>query len=563
MPRAASSERRRPPDRPERAASPDTTRDARLRVIRRIDWRFLLPTPDLGRVAVLGEIDPALEAALTALGPIVRLEADGHPGGDETGFDTVIASGRIERASLATAAAAVATGGRLVLEIGGPLARPLVDERSSGVGSAVRLGRSLAAGGFDPVTTWWTWPSHARATMWVRTDDPIAVRAMLERRLGSRTGPIAGGLAGRLARSASGRRLLGLGAPAITIIATRQGDPTGLIERRLAPVGDRIDTAPSNGLLVLTPRYRASAHVVGIAIDPSDGSVDRVVKVARLADDATLEHEAAILGALGPTLAASGRCPSLIDAPGLPTEIGGGTWPVLVESGVRGSALDPAAVRRGRDDAVHGLVALLAALPVRPAPDRATPVAARLGDALARILTVADPDLRDLVERTARVIAPLDDAALPRVLEHGDPAHPNLLVRPDGTVAAVDWERGESDGLPLHDLTIALAYVAAADRRATIATDQARAFRDAISGPDAWAAAALDRDAIRLGVDTALRPALVVAAFARTVAWLADHLEAGPSGSDDDQDGQDAGSWLVADRSVASWRAALELAETT
>jgi hypothetical protein len=94
-----------------------------------------------------------------------------------------------------------------------------------------------------------------------------------------------------------------------------------------------------------------------------------------------------------------------------------------------------------------------------------------------------------------------------------------------------------------------------------------------MTGPDPWAAAALDRDAIRVGVDTALRPALVVAAFARTVAWLADHLEAGPSGPDDgvlrgadgapdtDPGGRDAGSWLVADRSVALWRVALELAE--
>jgi aminoglycoside phosphotransferase len=297
------------------------------------------------------------------------------------------------------------------------------------------------------------------------------------------------------------------------------------------------------------------------------------VKVARLADDTTLDHEAAILGVLRPTLGTSGRCPSLIDAPGLPTEIGGGTWPVLVESGISGSALDPAAVRRDRDGAVRAIASFLAELPVRPAADRATPIATRLADALTNIRAVADPDLRDLAERTARVVGRIGDAPLPRVLEHGDPAHPNLLVLADGTVGAVDWERGESDGLPLHDLSIALAYAAAADRRATDATAQARAFRDAMTGPDPWAAAALDRDAIRVGVDTALRPALVVAAFARTVAWLADHLEAGPSGPDDgvlrgadgapdtDPGGRDAGSWLVADRSVALWRVALELAE--
>jgi aminoglycoside phosphotransferase (APT) family kinase protein len=182
--------------------------------------------------------------------------------------------------------------------------------------------------------------------------------------------------------------------------------------------------------------------------------------------------------------------------------------------------------------------------------------------------TVAGRELAALVERTARIVEPLGRANVPRVLEHGDPAHPNLLVRDDGSVAAVDWERGEADGLPLHDLTIALAYVAAAVRDAREATIQAAAFRDAMTGADPWAAAALDGEARRIGVDPALRPALVVAAFARSVAWLAEHLEvaARPSADTDAGPGAtdgpaDAVAWLAGDRSVALWRMALELAE--
>jgi hypothetical protein len=576
MPRAASSERRRATVRP----APTPTRDERLRIARRIDWRFLLPTPELGRVAVIGGTDAELQAALSALGPVTRLDdGDGQVDAGAT-FDTVIATGRIERVDLARAAAAVGAGGRLVLEIGGPLAGPLRDGRSSGVGAAVRFARGLEAGGFDPVRTWWTWPTHARAASWARTDDPVAVQAMVTRRFGSRVGSVAGGLAGRLAGGQAGRRLLGVGAPAVTIIAARGGAPGGIIERRLTTAGRDEETGGAGGLLVLTPRYRASAHVVGLAI-ARDGTVDRVVKVARLADDTTLEHEASILGAVGPTLGATGRCPALVDAPGLATEIGGGTWPVLVETGVEGSPLDPGVVRRDRDAAVRGIVALLAELPVRPGSARATPVGRRLTDALGRIraigdgsgdgsdgATVAGRELAALVERTARIVEPLGRANLPRVLEHGDPAHPNLLIRDDGSVAAVDWERGEADGLPLHDLTIALAYVAAAVRDAREATTQAAAFRDAMTGADPWAASALDGEARRTGIDLALRPALVVVAFARSVAWLAEHLEvaARPSAEADAGPGAidgpaDAVAWLAGDRSVALWRMALELAE--
>jgi aminoglycoside phosphotransferase len=289
------------------------------------------------------------------------------------------------------------------------------------------------------------------------------------------------------------------------------------------------------------------------------------VKVARLADDSTLAHEAAVLGALGPTLGASGRCPVLIDAPGLPTEIGGVRWPVLVETGIDGAPLDGAAVRRDRAEAVRGVAAFLGALPVRRATDRATPIATRLSEALAQIRAIervdGGEDLGVLAERASPVLATLADAPLPRVFEHGDPAHPNLLILPDGSVGAVDWERGESDGLPLHDLTIALAYIAAADRDAKDAATQAMAFRAAMAGPDPWAAAALDRDAVRVGVDTALRPALVVASCARSVAWLAGHLEATRVAPDRaGANGRDAGSWLAADRSVALLRVALDLA---
>jgi hypothetical protein len=454
----------------------------------------------------MGTIDDDLRVALGALGPVAQV-GDDPPTPAASTFDTVVASGHIERSRLAVAAATVAPTGHLILEIGGPLAGPLVDGRSSGIGAAVRLGRSLEAGGFGSVRTWWTWPSHARGVSWARIDDPIAVRAMVERRLGPRIGRVAGDIAGRLVRQPAGERLLGLGAPALTLIATRAGAADGIIERRLAPPvaaepGDPGD--PAAGLLVLSPRYRASAHVVGLGVDGASGSIGRVVKVARLADDSTLAHEAAFLGAL----------------------------------------------------------------PVRRATDRATPIATRLSEALAQIRTIerveGGEDLSVLAQRASPVLATLADAPLPRVFEHGDPAHPNLLILPDGSVGAVDWERGESDGLPLHDLTIALAYIAAADRRAKDAATQAMAFRAAMAGPDPWAAAALDRDAVRVGVDPALRPALVVASCARSVAWLAGHLEATrvvPAAAG--ADGGDAGSWLAADRSVALLRAALDLAGAT
>jgi len=537
------------------------SRDERLRHARRVDWRFLLPAPELGRVAIGGAPDPSLHAALTSVAgiPVVALPAPSAARdiasrdiASREAFDTVVLSGRLERTDVIAAAAGVAARGHLVIEVDGLL----TSTRRLGAvpGTATRIARSLTAGGFD-VRVWLAWPSIARATAFARADDPLAVRAWLTRRFGRRP---AAALATAL-RGPTGSSVLAAVAPATVLVARRTGVPPSLVERRLQ-AGDADDRPQPIGRLVLAPRYRASAHVVGLAIG-TDGSIERVAKIARLRDDTSLAHEAAVLAALRRSAAAATSGPGLIDAPGLAIDVGGDPWPILVETGVTGEPLDPPAIRRDRVGAVAAIETWLASMPVEPATHRTIDVPTRLDEALAAVGRLDDGSadgrrLAGLVERTRPLVATLADAAIPRVFEHGDPAHPNLLRGSDGRIAAVDWERGDPDGLPLHDLTIALGYVAAAARAATAPADQAAAFRAAMTGDDPWAAAALGRDLARLGGDPAWRPSLVVAAWARSAGWLAGRLADGPA----DTTTADLTRWLAADRSVASWAVALDLA---
>ena len=91
-----------------------------------------------------------------------------------------------------------------------------------------------------------------------------------------------------------------------------------------------------------------------------------------------------------------------------------------------------------------------------------------------------------LVERTLEALAPLRDAGLPLVLEHGDTSHPNLLLRRFGDLAVVDWELADPDGLPGHDLAFFLVYAAGAARRREEA-ETARRLHDAFFGSEPWA----------------------------------------------------------------------------
>lgn len=548
MPPAVSSER--PATRSPDVRSPDE----RLHHARRLDWRFLLPTPDLGSVTLGGAPSPDVrEAIAVATGTDPVELGDGAVGR----FDTVVLGGRLAQSDLVGAVAALAPEGHLVVEVDGPLAGVVGRRRGAPSASATRLARSLVAGGFD-VRRWLAWPAIGRIAAFAAVDDRVAVEALVGRRLGVHGNGRAARFIGRL----SGTSAIDLLAPGLLLVARRGRGRAGLVERRLA----------STGLLLLAPRYRASAHVVGLGLGPN-GTVERVAKVARLRDDQSLVHEAEVLSALGHARAtASG--PELIDAPGLATLVGEDPWPILIETGIDGDPLDPPAVRADRHRAVADIEAWLADLPVGAASDRVVAVGDRLEGALTAVGRVAgngDPGRRlgELVERTRPHVATLHRAGLPRVFEHGDPAHPNLIRRPDGRVAAVDWERGEPDGLPLHDLTISLAYIAAAVRSATGAPDQAESFREALTGDGAWTADSLDRATARLGLDPRLRPSLVVAAWARSAGWLAAHLAGGsddPSrerGALEDRSTSrvDLPSWLAADRSVALWSVALDIAD--
>ncbi len=524
------------------------SRDERLRLARRIDWRFLLSDPRLHRFNLGGRPDDELKAALDR----AILDERGRWGGvhrigdHAVHAETVVVSGPFDPAELAAASTAAGPHDRLVVEIDRSLVRG--PDRPSIRAAAARITRTLIDDGWA-TRIWWAWPQRAGATAWVATDDQVAIRALMTRRFPS--GPLQ--FAGGLAASGPGRRVLETLAPSLTVIAQRPAD----VALRPRPLSGPAREASESGLLLLTPRFRASAHVVALHINGATGHVTEVVKVARLPDDQGPAREGAILARLAAVAPTKGRWPAPTGPTG-PTGFDDG-WPSVGESALIGRPLSPRMVRADPRGATVHIEGLLEEMPIGPAASRAMPVRERLASAITTIRAIAEGpggDLRSLADRAAAVLAGLDAAELPVVFEHGDPAHPNLILLEDGRLGAVDWERGEPDGLPLHDLTIALAYVAAAERGATEAPAQASAFADAVQDPHGWAAPALAGAASRLDIDPRLVPPLMVAAWTRSVAWLVTAL--GLSASD-----PTAIRWLMTNRAVTLWQASLAMAEAS
>ena len=147
--------------------------DALLQCVRRADFRFLLPDPRLGSVAILGEPPADLLEALRALGARVHL-LDARGGGlaeDSARHDLVLAPGA-SRTLVARTHRLLRPGGHLYVE-----ARR---------GSAMGLAATARKMGLR-VATHWHWPDFARALEIAPLDDPAALRHAFSRRRSRRS----------------------------------------------------------------------------------------------------------------------------------------------------------------------------------------------------------------------------------------------------------------------------------------------------------------------------------------------------------------------------------------
>lgn len=547
----------------------DDDPDARLQRARRLDWRFVLPDPTPGRVGYLGPPDPELLAALREAGwQVTVIPSEPGPGLDplsrdrtvpdaaRPGLDLVVVA-RPSGRSLTLGARHVRTGGSLYVACDGPFGgswrrpRPL-DPRG--------VSRRLERLGFTDIRNHLIVPRRSRQSAIVPLEDDGALRLLLRRHrgvVGLRPVEI---VAQALRRTSWLARI----APSSGVVARRDDDSadrgdavSNLIGRSIAdaagePHGPRDRPAP----LLITPTFRASRHVVALVPTPDGSRPDLVAKISRQADSgAVTRREAQVLVAV-----ASGPDVIRSSAPRLITQ--GTPWglPTLVETGLNGEPLDPSAVRRDRDRAMALVIPWLAGLVQHAASLGTTPGAA---DRLQRLLDepmvafglAMPPDdaWRQRIDATRAILEPLRSVPLPDVIEHGDVSHPNLLVAPDGAVAAVDWELGEPHGLPAHDLCGFLGYVAAASARATAPERQAAAITAAMREREGWMDRAAGDYASRIDLDPSLLPALTVASWARRVVGLVERLHDGRPRAVS----RETATWLCGHRFVAAWDAAL------
>lgn len=298
--------------------------------------------------------------------------------------------------------------------------------------------------------------------------------------------------------------------------------------------------APDPPVVLITPRFALSAHVVALVL-ARDGRPALAAKLPRRTDDGgALAREAENLRTVGAALDDDGTTPAVVvfdeDLP----------HPLLLQQALRGTPLSGPALRRGGDATVRAVVAWcdrLAQASTRP-PDfdvyaaLALDPARRLADAAG-----ADATLRRLAQRTVALVGDLIGAGVPHVFEHGDLGHPNLLLGDDGRLGVLDFERAHRFGLVGHDAAFFLTYAA----MARSAQPTRAAVIDAFYGARPWAMDLLGGHLEHAGLEPGLADTVLAVSCCRVVAAAqAEGLAPRP-------DGRDAPA-----RHLAVWERALE-----
>lgn len=413
--------------------------EARNRLLRRIDWRFLLPNPGPRSSLCLSE---DLVEPLRLISRVARATASGE---ERAGFELAVASDPSPK-TLDTAWAALRTRGFVYTEWRGPLP-----------GGWKAAASRLRLAGFEDVACFWARPDPSRipATVWI----PLEAREPLDyyrtHRRGTRN-PVR--LAGRAVR-----RIQWMVRPRRPVCAVaRKPAPSGSLPRSeegeslietirekwsdwgLGPAPRRIFR-----LLQAMPG-RSSGKVLAFLFAEGDAAPRLVVKMARTPESAAgLRREAEALRSL------EGRPGGVAGVPRILLFRPKG---ILVETALPGLPLSAFLSRRSYPELAAKAASWLADL-AGPDDGSREPcggfVDRVLADFVSHFGSALDPGfLRD----TEQLLAELPP--LRRIFEQRDFSPWNVLLAPDGTLSVLDWESSELHGLPGLDLIYFVTYLA-------------------------------------------------------------------------------------------------------
>ncbi|HWH14648.1 MAG TPA: hypothetical protein VNT51_07865 [Miltoncostaeaceae bacterium] len=420
-------------------------------LLRRVDWRWLLPHPEVEHA--IARVDEDLAEALPAVAAHLHALQDTIPAGADL---AVLVDPRTD--DLVRARRALRADGALYVEVRRP--------RPGGLAASLR---HLRGAGFVPTAVQWCWPPATRALpgVWLPVDAPAAVEWLRHRR------PADGGAirARRVVADRAFSLARRVGALAPLCIVARPAE-SGTAPWLSGLLDDHGHGGGHPAWLLLTGGRRSHNKVVALPFREGSLRPDLAVKVGRVAEaDAGLLREARALRALvrsPPSASALAPQVLFLHAAGAGVAVG-----QSLEEGVALlSELTSRSYARIAGEVTDRLIELaLATCGVDALSPH--PVALAAARDFARSYASALPEAQGAAAAAVARQLP----ALPTVMEQRDCSPWNLLRRPRGGLVMLDWESAEPAGLPLLDLVYFLTF-AGLHLHGAIRNEPERRYRD-------------------------------------------------------------------------------------
>lgn len=469
---------------------PGAARDDRL--LRRVDWRFLLPAPTARRAVSYagGEL----------LGGVRLISTEVVSPRDARHCDLAVARDASRR-EISAAFDALDEGGTFCIEW---------TWRSIVTPGVIR--RRLRAAGFHDVACYWPWPLSPPHQFFVPLEDGVAIRHFLDLQ------PTSARAARRLAAGARRRvwsvlRRAGLVTPIVSVAtrprsASSQDRPVPSVPMLAAAASPWVAAADTRerplSLLLRTPGFSVTNAVIGLAFASGPMPSVLVKTVRRAPWETSLRAEAAALGQLA-HLGVTDGPPRVLGI----TVVDGLT--VLGETYLSGEAVHHVLTGRPAEEIAAVAADWLAGLAGRtrgPASDAWTAQRDRaLAEFEMMFAGLIDPGLMRVTRLRLSTVGDL-----PVVFEHRDFAPWNTLLDKAGTLSVLDWESAERNGVPGLDLFYFVTYLALLGNR-SVAPPRARAtYRQTWHEETGFGPQVLGRYARALGLDAdTLRPLRLLA----------------------------------------------------
>ncbi|MDX1416290.1 MAG: aminoglycoside phosphotransferase family protein [Candidatus Promineifilaceae bacterium] len=323
---------------------------------------------------------------------------------------------------------------------------------------------------------------------------------------------------------------------------------------------DRYSPTRQLDMVMITPRFWASSHVVFLIFPKDQSKPTMVAKVPRLAGpSASISREVANLRAVQ-----SSRPDGFNSIPQVIACENYAERQVLLETALAGRPMDPPTVRQNPDRCCRAVVNWLERLQVVTRQETngskewyEKQVNHSIRD-LRRLLSLTAAE-EEVLAKTEKIATPLRDVHLPLVFTHGDLSHPNVMWLDEHQPAVVDWELADPQGLPGTDLFMFLTYIAFARHKTRSSGNYLPAFQEAFFSDEAWAQPYIKSYAHALRLEVETLKALFILTWLRYSASLLNRIQEAPQTSG--KLGAKTAAWIRDNRYYQLWQYAVNHVE--